>query len=518
MKRAGMLTVLGMASLLAGFQLFAQDINAPINEESMFGGEGDIVKVIDTETAAAGPVELVKETKTYPVFLLEGNFEAGVVGSYTFFGAGSGDPQNLFGAIDISGMSMTFLPVKDITFNLSADATLMPKGVRDVTLGAYTDMRASEFTRFYAAASWTHNISSQSSLVDTTEGFSLDEIFVDTAINRKFFFRLGKQRISWGVGNWYKPADVLSLAAIDPDNPTANREGPFAFKADMPFHLNHATLYVVPPVDGDISAVSVAGRTDIVTGGFELSLAGFFRADMKARPRLMFMFSGAIGDFDVYGENVVAWGSDRTYVRPAGIGYETYTVRDVPVFQSTAGIKYSRQNSNGLSVSFNVQGFYNGMGYADSSILQIAAARKAIKDSATYVPGDLRQAGLFYLAASASVGTRSGKGKDLVNTNLSAYALANFSDMSVRVNPSFSITLGSGGSGLDLSVSAPISIGKALSEYAPKGNAVTPRISATIMNAIVVSASAPLSLNDDFSLRKAGVDFSLYWDIVSFRK
>ena len=498
----------------------AQDMKAPLDDATLFGGPNDLVTVIDTATASAGTVELVKDTKTYPVFLIEGDVATGMTGAATAYGTPTAGTPNLFGAINLGSLSLDFLPIRNLNFNIATDATLLPTDVEDLSVSAYADLRASEFTRFYAAASYNYNISSNAnSLVTVEDGFSLDEIFVDTAIDRKLFFRLGKQRVSWGVGNWYKPADVLSLAQIDPDNPTAEREGPFAFKSDMPFgKLNHATLYMVPPIDGDPSKFSLAERTDIVVGGFELSFAGYARSDMQAKPRLMFMFSGAIGAFDVYGENVAAWGSDRTYVRDkVGGGFETYRIEDLPVFQSTLGIKYSWQNSNGLSVDLHVQGYYNGTGYADSSILQYAAARTAIVNSDSYTSNDLTQAGMYYLAGSASFGARFGEGSKLTNTTLGSTALVNFSDMSMRFKPAWSLTIGSGGSALKLNLSALTAIGNAKSEYAPNGNVVTPDLSVTIMKSVIASVDTPLRLNQDFSLNKASVNFSLYWNVVSFQ-
>lgn len=505
-----------------GTPLFAQDLSAPLDENSMFGNESGLVKVLDTTAASAGNVELVKDTKTYPVFIVEGDVNAGAVGDYVPYGASASDAQTLFGAVNLESLSITMAPNKDLTFNVTGGATLMSNTARDVSLSAYADMRASEYTRFYAASSYKYNITTDANKVVTTkEGFSLDELFVDTAINRKFFFRLGKQKVSWGVGYWYKPADVLSLAQIDPDDPTADREGPFAFKADMPFgKLNHATLYTVPSTNGD-GQFSLAERTDIVVGNYELSFAGFARTDMESKPRLMFMFSGDLGPFDVYGENVAAWGSDRTYVRAStstASGYETYTVDNQLVFQSTVGIKYQYQNADGFSASFQVQGYYNGTGYADSSILQIDAARKAITDNENHKSNDLVETGMYYLAGNFSIGTRFGEGKRLTNTTLSGYALYNFSDNSTRFKPSWELAIGSGGSGLDLELSALTSIGNALSEYAPKGNMVTPELSMTILNSVVASVSAPLRLNSDFSLKKANLNFSLYWDVVSFKK
>ncbi len=503
---------------------FGQDITntaTPLDESVLFGGSGDLVTVIDTAAAAAGTIQLVNDTKTYPVFLVEGDVLAGFNGDYTAYGATSSDGQNLYGAVNLSGLSLSFLPAKDIDFNLTVDGTFMPTGAQDLTTSAYADIRASEFTRFYAAASYKYNIStSANSLVDTADGFSLDEIFVDTAIDRKLFFRMGKQNISWGVGNWYRPADVLSLAAIDPDDPTAAREGPFAFKVDAPFgKLNHATLYMVPPTNGDIGEFSAAERTDIVVGGFELSFAGFYRSDFTAKPRAMFMFSGALGDFDLYGEGVAAWGSDRVYAREVSAGvYDTYTIEDTPVFQATLGVKYSWENSDGFGVDVHAQGYYNGQGYEDSSILRNSIARAAIKatdgDDTLYITRS--GAGMYYLAGSVSAHTQWGEGKKLSKTTLGGTGLFNFSDGSMRLKPSWSLTIGSGGSVMSLTASALTSLGESLSEYAPKGNMVTPAISMTIMNAVVAEVSAPLKLASDAAITKADMNFSLYWDVVDF--
>lgn len=494
----------------------AQTSLPALDDDALFGGSSDIVTVIDTNVAATSVVELVKDSKTYPVFLVEGDLGAGLTSSLVPYGASGSDKNLLFGAVRLDSLAFTYAPVKDVDFNITTSATLLPNSAADVSVSAYANLRASEYTRFYASGKYNYKVSS-SSTASTADGLALDEIFIDTAINRKYFFRLGKQRVSWGVGYWFKPADVLSLAQIDPDNPTASREGPFAFKADMPFGLNHATLYAVPPPDGSLGKFSIAERTDIVSGIFELSFAGFARTDMGARPRLMFMFTGSIGLVDVYGENVALWGSDRNYVREKdGGGYELYRVENQLLFQSTLGLKYSWQNSDGLSASFHVQGYYNGTGYEDSSILQTTAARNLVKASSAYTSNDLAQAGMYYLGASVSFGARFGEGKKLTNTSLGSTALFNFSDGSMRFKPSWSLTVGSGGSALNLAVSALTSLGKPDSEYAPKGNMVTPALTATINKTVQISASAPLKLDTDYSLKKASLALSLYWNVLSY--
>ncbi|GAB6275689.1 MAG: hypothetical protein SAMD01599839_02290 [Rectinema sp.] len=220
--------------------------------------------------------------------------------------------------------------------------------------------------------------------------------------------------------------------------------------------LNHLMVYMVPPVSG--------------------------LADMAARggrPRAIFSFTGAVGAFDVYGENVLLYGSDRTYVRESSTTpgtYETYRQENSPFFQSTLGIKYSASYSSGLSYAFHVQGYYNGTGYADSTILQNTKAIAAIKALTTYQESDYKVAGagMWYLAGSASVSGRFGEGRNLTQVSGSVYALTSFSDGSVRFNPQFEVQVGDQGGRATFTLSDLTAIGAAGSEYAPKGNKTTP--------------------------------------------
>jgi hypothetical protein len=506
--------------------LWAQDITdtkVPLDESLLFGGEEDIVRVIDTNVAAASMVELVAEKKTYPVFLLEGTSSVGMEASYVPYGSTIQDTQSLFGTVKLSKLSLSFLPSKDYVYNISTSGNFSPAGAQDLTTKAYADLRTSEFTRLYVSASYSYNLTtSGTSLVTADEGFLLNELFVDTAIDRKYFFRLGKQRVRWGVGNWYRPADILSLSAIDPDNPLAQRDGPYAFKIDMPFGLNHATLFIVPPLDPEkIGQFSIAEKTDFVVGGFELSLAGFYRTDMVSKPRAMATFSGAIGNIDIYGENVLAWGSDRIYVRSDGLsGYETYTLENRPVFQSTLGLKYSLSSSDGFGLNLHLQGYYNGAGYEDSSILRNALAVAKIKEVDGYTAADTTRsgAGMYYLAGNLSFSFRSGSGNSLVNYSLGGYGLHNFSDGSTRIRPSYTLTLGSGGSRLSMELSALSTFGAKLSEYAPAGNTILPAFSMTIANQVKVSVSAPLRFDQGFTLTRAGGEVGITWSILDFEK
>jgi hypothetical protein len=514
----------GVLIFVVPFIVNSQDLTKPLDENSLFGGSSDIVTTIDTKTASAGTVQLKNDTTTYPLFQISGSAGAGVYGQLVPYTTLTTNPQqSIFGAVNLNGLTFDYLPIKNMHFNTSLTGTFIPGDARLVDMTAYADLRASEFTRLYASGTFTYNQKVTYDPLGTTSQdptLTLNELFVDTSISRQLFFRIGKQRVSWGVGYWYKPADVLSLAAINPDDPTAARDGPYAVKVDAPFgKLNQATLYVVPPLNGDPSSFGIAGKTDIVVGGFELNLGAFARSDNQAKPRAMFMFTGSVGPFDVYGENVLAYGSDRTYIKPSTPGgYSLYTINDQAVLQSTLGIKYSYADSNGLSMAFHVQGYYNGAGYQDSSILQLAAARNLIKASTNYKTTDLLQAGMYYLAGSASIGGRFGMGEKLTDFTLSAYALSNFSDGSVRFNPSLAVQIGDQGSKLDMTLSDLTTVGNALSEYAPLGNTMTPDLEITILQNIVASVSTPIQFYQDFSFKRVGVNFSLYWQALDFQQ
>ena len=501
------------------------------DENAMFGGSEDIVTTIDEKSAAQG-VQLVKDTKTYPIFTLGGSVGGGAFGQFYPYNPAPAltDAQWIFGGVTVNGLTVDYLPAKDLHVNATlASGVFTPAGASNVSATAYADLRASEFTRLYVSGSFTYKpVSSNIYGSDSQDAtLALNELFIDSSLGRQIFFRIGKQKVSWGVGYWYKPADVLSLAAINPDAPTTATEGPYAIKVDAPFgKLNQATLYVVPPLNGDPAAFSAAAKTDLVLGGFELSLGAYGRTDMQSRPRAMAMFTGAVGPFDVYGENVLAYGADRTFVKPDGI--TLYRLDDQLVIQSTLGIKYSYSDTNGASISTQIQGYYNGAGYQNSSILQNETAlRKAIRnDYPTATVAEVgamvsryrSQSGMFYLAGSVSAGGQWGEGKDVTAWSLGAYALANFSDSSVRAKPSFSLTYGDQGSKLSMSLSALTTFGPDLSEYAPKGTTTTPALSMTILQDFVATVSAPILFNTDYSPKKASMSFSLVWNAVDFDK
>ncbi len=207
------------------------------------------------------------------------------------------------------------------------------------------------------------------------------ELFADFSFKDSLFFRFGKQTIKWGVGYFFSPADVLNLTAIDVEDPTAERTGPVALKINHPFGFNNAHLYIVTNEGIRPSEAALAPKLDFLSGTTEISLAAYYQRSLA--PRFIGMFSSASGNWDFFGEAVLSVGSDRVYVRRSKdqsaaeedgedgleIVLDTYTIDTLPIFSATLGFMYIDGDTNWTIIG---QYFFNGEGYADSSLLAAA--------------------------------------------------------------------------------------------------------------------------------------------------
>jgi len=282
------------------------------------------------------------------------------------------------------------------------------------------------------------------------------ELFSDFQYKERLFFRAGKQMVQWGVGYFFSPADVLNLVSIDPEDPEAEREGPIAVKTHFPFSAHNAYLYLVA---GDILKpyeIAVAPKLELVLGNYELGIGAFYQIDLT--PKGMLTLTGPLRDLDLFGEAVIQWGSDRTFVRTTAFpAYETYTIEEKLLFSGTAGFSYLNSDWN---LSLFAQYFFNGQGY-DGPLP--SAAFPAFDDGAISA-ADLLYPGKHYLAASISW-------FELLDSSfsLSVLYLANFSDGSGLITPGVSWEMIEY---VSFSTGLRISYGQAGDEYAQYGGSL----------------------------------------------
>ncbi|MFW6288769.1 MAG: hypothetical protein ACOC2Q_03215, partial [Spirochaetota bacterium] len=193
--------------------------------------------------------------------------------------------------------------------------------------------------------------------------FHIEELFSDFNWNDRVFFRGGKQTLNWGVGYFYSPADLLNIAEIDPEDPEAELEGPVALKANIPLGVNNLYFYALPTAGDEPFDLGLAAKGELVVGPGEIGVGVIYQRDVS--PAGMATVSTSFGDFDLFGEGVVSYGSNRTFVVETEEfpGLETEDRNDEFFFNATAGFRWSDSvGDTSSTVSVVAQYLYNGEG------------------------------------------------------------------------------------------------------------------------------------------------------------
>lgn len=262
--------------------------------------------------------------------------------------------------------------------------------------------------------------------VNGAANIKIQELYTDFSAKNIAFFRFGKHAVKWGTGYFYSPADVINISRIDPQDPTADREGGISLRTHIiiPKTQHNIWLYLLPPGQGDGKDgydpryTAGAAKGEFVVGNWELGFGGWYKYE-KA-PRLITTVSGSIaGKVAVFGEGVFAWGSDYTYYKA---DMSPYTEKSKPFFQATLGGSYSNADTN---TSIALQYFYNGFGYSNTDtaqdILSEAAVHIKNKDythRSVFASGDILamgNIGQHYIALNIS---QNKLGTDKLNLNL----------------------------------------------------------------------------------------------------
>ncbi|TAH55556.1 MAG: hypothetical protein EWM51_02040 [Treponema sp.] len=323
----------------------------------------------------------------------------------------------------------------------------------DVGAKVFFDARPNEDTRFYGAFKTSWPFGEQADI-------GVFELFGDRVWNDRLFFRFGKHTVKWGVGYFWSPADVVNITEIDPTDPEAQLEGPVSLRVHMPVpgtQTNFWAYAIVPPSIEPAALVpediAYAGKLEFLLGNYEIGAGAFWQRDLA--PKAMLTATGSLWRFNLFGEFVAGWGSDKKFVKNVATsipelpaGPITFEKDDNGVYVSaTAGFMYM-DSKNDFTAAF--QYFYNGDGYSDS------ARKDLIKDSRDLValletlpPGTVpgldsqnasymmrglvANAGLHYAGVSLS---KTGLADDKLS--VSVFAMASLSDLSGMAQPSVS--------------------------------------------------------------------------------
>ena len=225
--------------------------------------------------------------------------------------------------------------------------------------------------------------------VNGAANIKIQELYTDFSAKNIAFFRFGKHAVKWGTGYFYSPADVINISRIDPQDPTADREGGISLRTHIiiPKTQHNIWLYLLPPEqkDGfDPKYTAGAAKGEFVVGNWELGFGGWYKYE-KA-PRLITTVSGSIaGKVAVFGEGVFAWGSDYTYYKA---DMSSYPEKNKPFFQATLGGSYSNADTN---TSIALQYFYNGFGYKKAETDRMFIEMKYLQMGQHYIALNISQ-------------------------------------------------------------------------------------------------------------------------------
>jgi len=229
----------------------------------------------------------------------------------------------------------------------------------------------------------------------------ITELFADFHHKDEVFFRAGKQKISWGVGYFFSPADIINLTAINPEDPEADREGPVALKINKPVKSHNTYLYILAEEAEKPGDIGVAPKAEIVFKATELGLGAYYRQGRK--PSAMATISSSLGKVALFGEAVVKFGSDKNFLKadPPGIGAVIYRREDELFYSGTAGFMYTHSDDDGLfNMTAAAQYYYNGEGYDDPRFVWSTAPLLMVQGKLT--AGDLAEVSKHYAAAMLS--------------------------------------------------------------------------------------------------------------------
>jgi hypothetical protein len=428
------LRLTGLAFLLAAAMLGAEEASPGDSEEEMFG-TGDVVE----EKREPGDVtaDAAPEAPPEEAFLVSETLEWG---------------GRIDNTLDASWV-WTAYPGTWEALRSGAQPAVSAQLQADL----FFDARPSRAFRVFGKAKFAY--ASTGPGEDWLWEAQIFELFSDFNYRERVFFRTGKQVVQWGVGYFFSPADVLSLVSIDPEEPENEREGPLAIKAQAPLGVHNLYLYLVSDGIDRLEEIAVAPKLELVLGGYEMGIGGFYQKDLS--PKAMLTLTGPLWKLDVFGEALLQWGSDRTFVSLDPPPDDTYQIEDRLLFSGTGGFSYLNPDWN---LALFAQYFYNGQGYKNYDAAMAAAAAAALI-AGQITAADLLYRNRHYLAASVSL-------SDLFDAGLGASVLllASLSDGSGQVMPTFSWEPFDH---LRLYASLALGFGGAGSEYAPAGPGMT---------------------------------------------
>lgn len=261
---------------------------------------------------------------------------------------------------------------------------------------------------------------------------SISEFFADININRKVYFKLGKQRLSWGRTSYFSPVDLINIEKVDFNDMDAVLSGTYGIKMHIPFGTKF-NIY---------SFIKFGNEPSIEDLAYALKLEALLFDKIEAaisawgkqhnHPVFGLEFSGRIPGVNIQyaGETAFFYKGNKTLVRyyESPTNYESYS-RDSFFPRMALSMSKSLDGRDdpgryGLSAAV----MFNGDGYeGEDNFLNSEEEIEFMTVSNSFYSADYH---------SRVYGTASFSMRDFIAEDLrmSLSTLVNFSDLSGRVS------------------------------------------------------------------------------------
>ncbi|MBU2574433.1 MAG: hypothetical protein KKH28_10195 [Elusimicrobia bacterium] len=195
---------------------------------------------------------------------------------------------------------------------------------------------------------------------------ALREAFLDFNINRRVYFRTGKQVLQWGRCYLWNPTDLINAEKKTFVRKIGYRDGAYGVKFHIPFGTDY-NIYGFLDTGGASEDRDLGGalKFEFLTGKTEMAFSGW--AKRNRRPVFGYDLSSRLGEVDIAGEVSVARRDNTRFMREeSGVLY-TYLKDDGWVTKAAGNFsKGFRLGNFNDRLTVAAEFFYNQTGYTKS--------------------------------------------------------------------------------------------------------------------------------------------------------
>ncbi|OGS11950.1 MAG: hypothetical protein A2234_00120 [Elusimicrobia bacterium RIFOXYA2_FULL_58_8] len=194
----------------------------------------------------------------------------------------------------------------------------------------------------------------------------LREAFLDFNLNRRVYFRTGKQVLQWGRCYLWNPVDLVNVEKKPFVRKIGYRDGAYGMKFHVPFGTDY-NIYGFLDTGGAAEDRDLGGalKFELLAGRTEMAFSGWAKRDRS--PVFGYDISSRLGGVDVAGEVSVSGRDNSRFIRNSGGVLETYRKKEEWV--TKAAVNFSegfRLGNFNDRLTLTAEFFYNQTGYTRS--------------------------------------------------------------------------------------------------------------------------------------------------------